>query len=397
MWTAAPYCSGFDEAGNPKYAWDEGDADARLLPLYRILDYAESRHVDVMLGEWAPPQFVNGPGDPRWARIITDFVVYLTKRKHYTVIRYYNYMNEPNGNWMWPQGKIDYDAWAAGMRRLRGEFDSHDLESLPIAGPDNSGDWDWIDRCARELRHEVGLWYMHWYVKDKELADGDVEKLLTAKREMLLKTDPEIARKGIYMAEAGVITGRTNGDQQPRVKTFVYGVLMADFVAQTTRAGWMGASAWDLDDAMHVVNGLPHPVVPNDLTLKIWGFWNTQGRAMGHPEDEAIRPWFYSWSLMSRMFPKGARVLTGEAPVGVRVLASERGVMVVNDGDAENTITIRLPNGGTKTVAEYHYFEGDRPTAAGGFPSPYHRGKVNFEKGATVRMRSRGIVFLRVE
>ena len=29
---------------------------------------------------------------------------------------------------------------------------------------------------------------------------------------------------------------------------------------------------------------------------------------MGHPEDEAIRPWFYTWSLMTRLFPKGARI-----------------------------------------------------------------------------------------
>ena len=73
-----------------------------------------------------------------------------------------------------------------------------------------------------------------------------------------------------------------NGDQQPRVKDFDYGVLMADLVAQVARAGWMGASAWDLDDA-HARGERPAaPAVPDDLTLKIWGFWNTQGRAMGH-------------------------------------------------------------------------------------------------------------------
>ena len=41
---------------------------------------------------------------------------------------------------------------------------------------------------------------------------------------------------------------------------------MADFAAQIMDAGWMGASAWDLDDAMHVVNGRPHPDVDVDET-----------------------------------------------------------------------------------------------------------------------------------
>ena len=113
---------------------------------------------------------IAGPQDPRWARIISDFVNYLTTRKHYTVIRFYNYMNEPNGDWMWPGGKVDYAAWAKGIRNLRTEFDAHGLKGLPIAGPDNSGDWDWIDRCARELPRQIGLWDMHWYVKDKELS-----------------------------------------------------------------------------------------------------------------------------------------------------------------------------------------------------------------------------------
>ena len=130
---------------------------------------------------------------------------------------------------------------------------------------------------------------------------------------MLLRTDPDAASKGLYLAEAGVIQGRVNGDQQPRVKTFAYGVLMADLVAQAAcHRRWRAASAWDLDDAMHVVNGRPHPAIPDDLTLKVWGFWNTQGGAMGHPADEAIRPWFYTWSLMSRLFPKGARVIGGD-------------------------------------------------------------------------------------
>ena len=63
-----------------------------------------------------------GADDPHWAAIHADFAVYLKTVKKYDVIRYFNYMNEPNGGWMWPGGKVDYAAWAQGMRNLRQEL-----------------------------------------------------------------------------------------------------------------------------------------------------------------------------------------------------------------------------------------------------------------------------------
>jgi hypothetical protein len=198
----ANYCLGFDEEGQPHYVWEAGEdaATQKLQPLMRILDYAQSRRISVMLGEWGPPGEsavksggpIRGPADPRWARIIRDFVVYLSTVRRYTVLRYYNYMNEPNGSWMWPQSKVDYKAWATGMRNLRKEFNAHQLAWLPIAGPDNSGSWDWVDRCARDLRNEIGLWEMHWHATDREVTEGAIEKLLADKRRLLEETDPDL-------------------------------------------------------------------------------------------------------------------------------------------------------------------------------------------------------------
>lgn len=408
MWGADPYWLGNDASGRPRYAWMESEAtaDARLQPLYALLDYAESRKIDVMLGEWGPPGGLSGPGDPRWARVIADFVAYLTAKKKYTVIKYYNYMNEPNGHWMWPGGKVDYEAWAAGIRNMRRELDSHGLAGLPITGPDNSWDWDWIDRCARDLRTEIGAWEMHWYAGDHDVTGGGIEKLLAEKRRVLLETDPRAASKPLFMGECGMIDGRCNGDQQPRVKDFVYGVLMADYVAQVARAGWMGAIAWDLDDAMHEVGGHGHPVPPEPLTLKIWGFWNTQGSNMGHPEDEAVRPWYYTWSLMGRLFPKGARIVKAvEGPeAGVRTMAAEWGegkgrhlsVMLVNDADRSCDITLRVAGAGSRALAVYRYFDKDRPADANGYPVPSATiiPAADLSKGLSVSLPGRGVVFL---
>jgi hypothetical protein len=412
MWMAHPYCRGFDADGKPKYVWDEGDAAAKekFAPLLPILDYCQARGIDAMLGEWGPPRglksedgkAISGPGDARWARIITDFVLYLRQTKGYACIRLYNMMNEPNGGWMWPGGKVDYAAWAAGIRNLRREFDAKGLAALPIVGPDNSGDWNWLDRCAKDLPKEVGAWDMHWYAMDKEVVEGRIEKLLSEKREMLARTGPEVGAKPRFMGEAGIFEGRCNGDQQPRVKTFVYGVLMADYAAQVARAGWMGAVAWDLDDAMHCVNGNHRPVPPDDKTLKIWGFWNTQGHAMGHPEDEKIRPWFYTWSLMTRLFPKGSKIVQAggvavpafRALAGTDAVGKELSVMLVNDADAPRKVTLRVPGAGVRNLTLYHFFDGDRPTDENGYPAPKEKTDADLERGAEIALPSRGVVFL---
>lgn len=405
MWRADAYCFGYDKAGQPQYIWQTGDTAARkrLEPLFKILDYAQRRHIDVMLGEWAwPHKLTTGPDDPRWAQMIADFVRYLTATRKYSVIRYYNFMNEPNGTWMWPGRTVNYEAWAAGMRNLRMAFDRYGLQWLPIAGPDNSGNWDWVDRSAHDLSTQIGFWEMHWYVKDKELFDDSVEKLLAEKRDLILHEDPNGSAKGLYMGESGIIDGRVNGDQQPRVKDFVYGVLMADYVAQVARAGWMGASAWDLDDAMHAVDPRKTPVPPNDLTLKIWGFWNTQGRAMGHPEDEAIRPWFYTWSLMTRLLPKGAAILqtntTTELP-GFRTVAAQTrdgiNVMLVNDSDTPRSVRLQIPEAQCSSAIVYDYFEKKHPVNADGYPVPSEiRKSADLARGILVNLPSRGVTFV---
>lgn len=300
MTGANSYCDGFDAAGEPRYVWARGEAAIRkqLGSLLDILDYAQTNNIDVLLGEWSPPGRLGGganetvaqPDDPRWARLVTDFVNWLRTQRGYSVVRYYNLMNEPNGSWMWRGGKVNYDAWAAGVRGLRRQFDAHGLADLPIVGPDNSGNWEWADRVSQNQPETIGHWEMHWYATDREVLDGEIETLLAAKKNVILANDPHAAAKRFFLAESGLLDGKCNGDQQPRVRTFPYGVMMADYAAQVVQAGWMGLCAWDLDDAMHTAAG--HPPVPADTTLKLWGFWNTQGTAMGHPEDENMRPWF---------------------------------------------------------------------------------------------------------
>jgi hypothetical protein len=410
---ARDYCRGFDgsKPDAPRYVWTQTEPEIRkrLGSLLDILDYAQSRNIDVLLGEWSPPgrlgngpnDLIDRPDDPRWARLIGDFVTWLRTERRYSVIRMYNLMNEPNGKWMWPGGKVDYGAWASGIRNLRKELDARGLQQLPIVGPDNSWNWEWLDRVSHEMPECIGGWEMHWYATDKDIFTGEIERRLEEKRRVVLANDFQAGSKRLFLAESGLLDGKTNGDQQPRVKTFAYGVLMADYVAQVARAGWMGACAWDLDDAMHTANG--HPAVPNEKTLKVWGFWNSQGSAMGHPEDENVRPWFYTWSLMSRLFPRGTRILGVRQPEfpRLRVIAGtdqdgrSLSVMLVNDGDEARAVTLSAPGAGRKTLAKYHYFDTDRPNDANGFPVPKETiPDADLERGVKVTVPSSGVVFI---
>ena len=45
-------------------------------------------------------------------------------------------------------------------------------------------------------------------------------------------------------------------DSQLFTYDYVYGIDAADVLIQAMKAGWHGASAWMLDDAMHTINDL---------------------------------------------------------------------------------------------------------------------------------------------
>jgi hypothetical protein len=409
------YLTGFDAAGKPQFVWETHDPEKRknFDQLINILDYAQSRHIDVILGLWGPPPqrlIEGGQSDPKWTQVIGDFLVYLRKERGYTCIRYYNIINEPNGNW---SGNKDFPTWVTTVDNLHKELIARGLDQdIAIVGPDASvsSKWkeslDWLDWTVRDASKQVGVWDLHWYAEDPEVLDGTLEKILVEKRQVIEASGPENAAKPRLMCESGIFTGRTNGDQQPRVKTFEYGVLMSDYVAQVARAGWQGALAWDLDDAMHFVSGKHRPDPPDDLTLKIWGFWNTQGPRMGHPEDLRMRPWFYTWSTMSRLFPKGSRIvetITPDLP-HFRVMAASvphghkdsLSIMLVNDEDSPRTVLVKTDEAhDSATVDRYDYFDQNRPVDAHGFATPARVIKhADLAKGIEIDLPTRGVVIL---
>jgi len=386
---------------------------SRMQTMYRILDYAHSRNIPVVFGEWwlheTYREQMVGIGDPRWSdELIVPFLRYLRENCGYTNMVYFNLMNEPQGLQKSPGVGMDFVTWRTSILNLHAALKRNNLaDSINIVGSDGPGDWSqWIGKIAEDagLRDSIGAYEYHLYAHldtDKwlpSLLEGKLgrEELLP-RRQHVNAHDPRGASKPFFMGEAGISDGAIN-DQQTNRYSFVYGVWMTDYAIQSICAGQAGLIAWDMDDAMHTWGSY------GQLGLKGWGFWNSLGGTSGYPQDDfALRPWFYTWSLLCRLFPRGSQTLAvdGACDDACRVAAARLpggkglSLALVNESSTACTVALALPPIEKEKLYEYRYFASDRPADQDGFPVP--TGVRDHPDGSTVlsvRLPSQGSVFL---
>jgi hypothetical protein len=426
MTRAYKYCEGFDQAGKPIYAWD----NPRMKRMERLLDFCQKHDVEVILGEWDDPNSQEDRQDPaadklkkygieeidsRWSVIICDMLEHFVVEKKYTCIKWFNLINEPNGNW---SACADFDRWKHGMLNLYAEMARRGLDKkVGLIGPDANAqkDYWWLDLQVLQLGRQTAMYDLHEYAKKEDVESGHLERLFTLKRDFVNRYDSGGKKKPFVMGEIGLVSGlqkdgrtvqpKGGRDSQPYIYDFEYGVWMADYNAQVARAGMDGTCAWSVDDAMHIQKN-PASTWPalDNVELKKWGFWNSLAEEIGHPEDAALRPWFYTWAVMSRAYPKGCRMveIPGCLPPGLRPLAARYekdgavhwSLTVINDADKPRTVTIKVPDVKWKsTLHRYHYFKEDRPVDADGFPVPKAvDADVDLAAGITFSLPSRGVI-----
>jgi hypothetical protein len=385
----------------------------RMQATYRILDYARSRDLPVIFGEWWLHQSYKGPlggiGSARWSKeLIVPFLIHLRERRGYTNIVFFNLMNEPASLEKAPGVRLDFETWKAAITNLHAALKRKGLDNqVGIVGTDGPGDWNrWIEKAARdaELRDGLAGYEYHLYAHlqtDKWLPSLLAGKLetdeLRPRRLAVNSHDPKGTSKPFFMGEAGIDDGN-QGDHQTNRFGFAYGVWMADYAIQSMRAGQAGLIAWDMDDAMHTWGSY------GAAGLKGWGFWNSLAGFKGYPTDDfQLRPWFYTWSLLCRVFPRGSQTLAAAATgdpacrVAAARLPQGRGwsFAVVNESDAPHLLRLVMPDHKAMTLHEYHYFATDRPADKSGFPVPSAMHKdVNLAAGLTIHLPTQGVVFL---
>ena len=320
-------------------------------------------------------------------------------------------------------------------------------------GPDNANSWDdtataqaldrtsgldsdnpiggdsWVTATLHAIPGLIGAYDSHRYATIWGIENGVYADQVRARREQISNLDsPD---KAYFAGEVGLtatasvsVLGavrsqrrpvlaplidpsvRPNAsafvDSQPHIQEFGYGVWMGDMMVQAIGAGLSGASAWDLDDAMHVGGQY------GSQNLKQWGFWNSLGGQDGYPaSDLQLRPWYYSWSVLARSFPAGSQpLLTPSSGVpGLRVAAAKipsaggyyLSFAVVNDSDTPRSITLSVPSAaGAADARSLRLF---RPAIArstrNGFPVPAQVLRdVQLSGGLSIQLPSRGLVVL---
>ena len=385
----------------------------RMQVTYRILDYARSRNISVVFGEWwlqkSYSKLVGGVASPRWPEeLIVPFLLHLRERRGCTNLVYFNLMNEPAGLEKESGVPLDFRTWKTAITNLHAALKRKGLEDkVCVVGTDGPGDWNqWIERTIKdaELRNCIGAYEYHLYAHLKtdkwlpSLWEGKLETDELLPRRLLVSThDSRRVAKPFFMGEAGIDDGN-KGDNQTNRFTFAYGVWMADYAIQSIRAGQAGLIAWDMDDAMHTWGSY------GAAGLKGWGFWNSLAGFKGYPADDfKPRPWFYTWSLLCRLFPRGSQTIeagaSGDDAVRVAAARLPSGAgfsfAVVNEATTPCELVLQMLNSSSLTLHEYRYSLADRPVDASGFPrlSAIHT-NATLASGFKVRLPSTGVIFL---
>lgn len=372
------YIKGVEE-GQPRLDFDNYEMRQAM----RVLDYCQANDIEVVWGDWGPPTNLGLRfDDVAWARAMAQCVAYLRRDCGYTCIRYVNIGNEPDGSW---SDCGSFPLYAAAVKNLYQEMDALDLlDEVDISGPDVYGDWNWLDQSIEHLNTELGNFDFHWYPDAINVMTGNLEIRL---RRKLSRLTEQIGERDVFICEIGMVDGKNSADQNPSVREYWYGVSMADALIQAVRGGVSGVMAWDLEDSMH----------PTGREYKTWGFYNMKGGE----EEQKLRPWFYPYSLLCRLFPQGCDILTTQcnAAFGVRVLAmkDDQGnlsIAVVNNSGEETSLNITA-EAAFPVMYRYTYLEGEHPTDGNGFPVPGHvLENVDLSLGISVTMPADGVVFL---
>ncbi len=402
------YYKGLDDCGNPILDFDNAETES----LCRLLDWCQSENVPVILGEWGTPDtFYGGKGivsadDQRWIGMICEFMDFLIVRKGYDCIKYYNLVNEPNGNWSSVDG--DWAQWRRGYSLLYDAMKSKGLDKyVALAGPDVVASYnhggspvtghDWVRFTADSLDTVTGIYDIHSYPDQYSVRSGDffdeyksVMALTSAAPkpfiigELGMKYKDGLGQEQVRRAEKDPFAGRN--DSQMFVYEHFYGVDVCDAAVQAMCAGYSGSIVWDLCDAMHTVDD------SGDRTsLKRWGMWNTLGTEFGTPEDENLRPWFHAWSLMCRFFCPDMKIYSPSPEVsaeGVRTVAgigkTGRSVAVVNNSDTPKRVSLYIPFLKKRKMDFYLYSEHGMAVDDDGFIRPAHSGAETDSEGFIV-------------
>jgi hypothetical protein len=383
--------------------YDPSKSESILVP---ILNFCEQENITVILGEWG---HTGGDTiDHKWLNNAADFLGWLLETKNYTCIKYFNLVNEPNGDWSSVKG--NYALWKQLIEEFHGKLSGKGIaEKVKLIGPDiaiwNTNYTDWIVNTRSDLGQRIGTYDIHTYPAETEVREGSYQDMIKSYERLVPDSSDMIMCEFGFKYKSGSalsienkrrITGDpyASDDSNMMIYDAFYGIDVADAIMQNMLAGFAGVIIWDLDDAMYNIDG------SSGTQLKRWGFWNILGsEKFGNAADENIRPWFYPVSLMCRYFPEGIKIheITLPRKNGLRAVAGEKDgkytLAIVNSGNVAYSIDLTFEEEITiSDVKTYRFIAGKgkeftADCSGDGFAVPFQSDEIlNFSKGSRLSL-----------
>lgn len=389
------FCYNFDDHDNTDKnddTWSYNFTNKYAKNTFDCLDYCETRGIDVAFGAWnvigTLPETNDVWGmmddvssDPRWAKISADVLDMLVNKKGYTCIKWFVSTNEPN--WLGVAGSSKnhnntFAKWEQGVKNVRAAFDKIGLSHIGIIGGDTTGfegTQEYFTGIAKGLTDVVSDYGCHLYLSNIAIDRGTLYQKIIGMRDEIKKLDSGLlTERPADVWEAGLLDGKTTLDSQTSIATDSYAVRMVDYTVQCLAAGMNGIVYWDFDDAMHFM-------YMSDATYpKRWGMFSTLAEATS--QEQELRPWYHSSTLLTHLFAKGNRILSPaqndpELINSFRSLAAvspdktQAGFVAVNAGREAQTRTFLLTEqvSGDKLYI-YNFGEGTYRLDENGFIAP---------------------------
>lgn len=393
------------------------DKTRNIKSISKLLGYCTTHNITVIFGEYNPPTW-SMKQDDKWVNMSVDYLNYLVNDLGFTCIKYFTIFNEPDGDWASTNG--NYNIWKEMAHKFTTKMKSYPglFEKVKLAGPDvvveyknRNSEFDsegWVKQSVNDVDSLIGIYDVHAYPGQAEVRSGKYPA-------ELLKYKQHIpAGKKIVLGEAGYKYWRTpdsllmaeynrrvkghpftNGtDCNMLVYDYFYGLDMPLLCMDVMNNGYSGMAVWMLDDAMHSSGDSGKP-----KDIKIWGMWNILGKKVfNKPDEENIRPWYYTWSLMCRNFQSGANILKCISPANndIRVVAAELGgkmvFVAINIGTKDYKLNLKIPHIMPNSDL-YIYSEKYRPTDADGLPIPAIK-DINVKTGYSIHLKAQSFILL---
>ncbi|WP_073003075.1 hypothetical protein [Mariniphaga anaerophila] len=391
---------------------------AKTTSLFKMLDYAQSRNIEITYGEWGHSYTGNRIDvGTEWIANSVRFLNHLINEKGYTCIKTVNIINEPNGNWSTANG--DYNVYKKVQELYLAEMAKYALANVKLMGPDiaifnAANQVEWLTKTTADLGDNMGLYDVHVYPKQQLVRNGEFGEMLQVYR----KVTP--ADKRIVLGEIGFKYTEVDAELQKENKEAIandpyagddsnmmvykafYGIDMADALIQAMREGYSGALIWDMDDAMY---NSPDDGNYQTEKLKRWGFWNILGEELcGDASDEEIRPFFYPVSLLCRYFPAGSDIYNIELPdkKGVRAVWAEKDgkytIALVNSHVTDYELVLKSESISNLTANKYSYKSNTDGSFIGaqdenGFATPSEKNiDLDFENGVDITLEGQSFI-----